>query len=105
MSNIEKFGDFDGIEMGVFSDGTPFLTTSGLAFICGVKRQTINEIGEDTPSPEDKLRAGKIAVTLQGYEFKDKKLYRSVIIDGKENNAYPEAVCLSVLEYYAFEAG
>jgi hypothetical protein len=78
MSNIEKFGDFDGIEMGVFSDGTPFLTTSGLAFICGVKRQTINEIGEDAPSLEDKLRAGKIAVMLQGRSVERRKKSKKI---------------------------
>lgn len=34
--NIEKQAEVNGLEMGILSDGTPFLTGRGLASLCGV---------------------------------------------------------------------
>lgn len=112
MSSIDKFGEFDGIQAGVLSDGTPFLAGNGLAVLCGVTRQTINDLGEDVPSVEDsdragkKDRAGKIAKLLRDHGYKESKLYSKFPVPNQPNdiNAYPEAVCMAVLEYYAFEA-
>ena len=61
---------FRNIEMGVLSDGTPFLTGRSLARLCGIAPSTTNEWGEFTPKEGDRLRAGKMAVLLaaQGFE-------------------------------------
>ena len=36
MNEIFRFGEFDGIQLGVFQDGTPFASAGGLATLCDV---------------------------------------------------------------------
>jgi hypothetical protein len=105
MANLSLFGEFDGIEMGVFEDGTPFLTGKGLAFLSGVEPESIRQIGLGSTSDDEKGRAGKISTLLQQIGYDSNELYRRITIDGKEMNAYPEPVCLAVIRYYADEAG
>ena len=105
MTNLSLFGEFDGIEMGVFEDGTPFLTGKGLAFLSGVEPETIRQIGIETSTDEEKGRAGKIAALLRQIGYDSNELYHRITIDGRELNAYPEPVCLAVIRYYADEAG
>lgn len=38
---IKHQSEADGFEMGVMSDGTPYLTSSGLAFVCGTARSNM----------------------------------------------------------------
>jgi hypothetical protein len=51
---ITKSTIFEGVEMGVLSDGTPFLTQNSLASMCGVSTKSIQNItnnwNDDTPS-------------------------------------------------------
>lgn len=98
--------EIDDIEMGVFSDGTPFLSGRSLARLCGIAASTINEWGELTPKQGDRLRAGKIATLLAAQGFEGDRFFLRVQNPGQSDiNAYPDAVCMSFLEYYAFEAG
>ncbi len=46
MGKITNFGQFDGIEMGVMDDGTPFLSGAGLSQMCGVVPSVITDLGE-----------------------------------------------------------
>lgn len=98
------------IEMGVLQDGTPFLSGRGLAKACGISNSTLVEWGGLTPNLGDSLRAGKMAEILAAHEYKSEYFFIRVpngIQFGKEAtiSAYPDAVCMAFLEYYAFEVG
>ncbi len=57
---IEKQVKRDGVDMGVLSDGTAFLSGRGLARLCGVSSSTMSEILADWNGSPVKLRTGKI---------------------------------------------
>lgn len=106
MGEIIRFGEFDGIEMGVMDDGTPFLTGAGLALMCDVTATTISELGEFISLGVGKPRGVKIAnILFENLDFNGDKFFEKISHDGRIVNAYPELVCMAVLEYYAFEAG
>jgi hypothetical protein len=92
--------DVEGVEMGVFADGTTYLTESGLASLCGVSRSSIQK-------QRDAWRLGSRDNPLQrrlveeGYD--DKELFVAVSHRGSDANAYPEPVCRAVLHYYALD--
>jgi hypothetical protein len=97
------------IEMGVLQDGTPFLSGRGLAKACGISNSTLVEWGEFTPKLGDSLRAGKMAEILAAQKYEGDRFFVRVpngIQFGKEAtvSAYPDAVCMAFIEYYAFEA-
>lgn len=96
----------DGIEMGVFSDGTPFLTSRGLARLAGVAASAIlgwlPTLDQSKPTPRDTKLLGLLAE--QGYPANAPLLVK-LPHEGANVNAHPDAVCMAVLEYYAFEAG
>lgn len=101
---IDKQIEIDEIGMGVLSDGTPFLTGRGLAKLCGVSNARIVEMGQDwsrTQSPPLVAGVQKI-LAERGVNFE------VPYIEIKQRTgtfyAYPDTVCLAVLEYYAFEA-
>jgi hypothetical protein len=103
---IEK--EINGIQMGVLKNGIPYLTQTGLAKLCGVARGTIYNVGQEIYSATEgkpKERADKIKELLktQGYEEKD--LFIKIKNNNNENpyNAYPDSVCMALLEYFAFE--
>ena len=102
---IEKQIEIDGIGMGVLSDGTPFLTGRGLARLCGVDSSRISEMSSDwnIDSPRSlAVGAQKIleerGVTLNSPSIEIKQRSGSF-------HAFPDVMCLAVLEYYAFDAG
>lgn len=98
--------EVDDIQMGVLSNGTPFLTGRSLASLCGISPSTMNEWGELTPKEGDRFRAGKMAALLAAQGFEGDRFFLRVPFEGQsEVNAYPDSVCMSFLEYYAFEAG
>lgn len=105
MSKISHFDEFDGIELGIFNDGTPFASARGLSALCGVTPKAITDVGEYVDVDEDKFRAGKIASLLGQYGFKGEKLYVNFQYKDQIVNAYSEPVCMAFLEYYAYEAG
>lgn len=95
----------EGIQMGVLENGTPFLTGRGLATMCGISPSTLNEWGEKVPLEGVRLRKGKIAELLSVQGFEGDRFFTKIKFEGQESNAYPDAVCMAFLEYYAFEAG
>jgi hypothetical protein len=101
---IEKQVERDGIDMGVLSDGTAFLSGRGLARLCGVSHSVIVEILADWNANPQKPRIQKIKEILAGQEL----VYSTPIITLKTDqgpvHAWPDTVCLAVLEYYAWDA-
>jgi len=92
-----------GLEMGVLSDGTVFLSGRGLARACGVAESAVRDLAANYRADSVKPRDRKVAVALaqQGHSG---PLYTQIDVAGAKTNAFPEAVCMAVLEYYAFDA-
>ncbi len=93
----------NGVEMGVLEDGTPFLTGRGLAVLCGVASSTLHvwslrQLEESANTREATVRR---FLEDRGHEG---ELFVKVRIGNQEVNAYPDTVCMALLEYYAFES-
>lgn len=103
--SVNKETEIQGIGMGVLSDGTPFLNQRGLARLCGVQNAHIGTVSSDWSESNQKPRISAI---------KDLLARRGITLDSphieckngqKVMFAYPDTVCVAILEYYAFEAG
>ncbi|MGD1860970.1 MAG: hypothetical protein ACFB0E_13480 [Leptolyngbyaceae cyanobacterium] len=97
------------IEVGVFPDGTPFMSGRELARACGISNSTLVGWGEVSPQVGDRYRAGKLAGLLATYQYQGDRLFvrlpNGAQFGGRANvSAYPYQVCLAFLDYYAFEA-
>lgn len=101
---IQKQIEIDGIGMGVLTDGTPFLTGRGLARLSGVNNARVVELSADW---------GRAAPTTMAHKVKEILEARGIFLDRphveiKQRSgdfyAYPDTVCLAVLEYYAFDS-
>lgn len=102
---IQKQVEIDGIGMGVLSDGTPYLTGRGLARLCGISHSVIQDLtGEwaDTVSPP---RVTKIREILASHGDSIDFPFISIQQRSGITQAYPDVVCIAVLEYYSFDAG
>jgi len=96
--------EIDGIGMGVLSDGTPYLTIRGLARMCGVDHASIIRITADWIQKPPKPREQKIRELVRAQGADDSLAFIAVTKNGTIHHAIPAAVCMAVLEYYAFEA-
>ncbi len=98
-----------GIEMGVLQDGTPYLTRNGLARITGADRANISRLAAEWERTVDsgiidaKTRVGWLREHLSG-EYNDPSLFIVVQKSGVPHHAYPDVVCMAIIEYFAFEA-
>lgn len=104
--DVKQEAVINGIEMGVLDNGIPYLTQNGLANVCGVQRLRIKEITDEwAQSVENgifkKGRMTFIGTYLLNEGFTDEKLYIPIIRNGVEYHAYPDVVCMAILEYYA----
>lgn len=102
---VEKQVKRDGIDMGVLSDGTAFLSGRGLARLCGVSSSAMSEILADWNGSPHKPRIRKIKEILnsRGLAY-ETPVIGPLMIDGAVGFAWPENVCLAVLEYCALDA-
>jgi len=96
--------EVNGIQMGVLNNGTPYLTMRGLARFCGVDSAVITRLTVNWAEERLKPRGKKIDAILQAKGLRFTKLYTTIINQGVETHAYPDGVCMAILEYYAFEA-
>jgi hypothetical protein len=101
---IDCADEIDGIGMGVLSDGTPFLNQRGLARMCGVQNAHIGTISSEWHDAR-KPRIAAIQKILAGRNISIARPHIEVAHGGRKMFAYPDYVCLAVLEYYAFDAG
>jgi hypothetical protein len=102
---ISKQIEIDGVGMGVLSDGTPFLTGRGLASLCGVTHRAIQDISDEWTEDVQKPRVTAIKAILRKRGIERDTAYVAITQRGGTFFAYSDAVCLAVLEYYAFDAG
>ena len=106
---IEVQRNVNGVEMGVLENGIPFLTQTGLAAVCGVARSVIFDISQAWEKSFDEPviqrdRTGWLREKLFAQGYKEPKLFIETKRDNAVNNAYPDVVCMAIIEYYAFEA-
>jgi len=101
--------DVNGIEMGVLENGIPFLTQSGLSKISGAARSVIYDVTQEWAAHFDdevvsKGRYSWFRQYLSERGFNERQLYIETKRDGQAHYAYPDIVCMAMIEYYAFEA-
>lgn len=102
---IERQVEIDGIGMGVLSDGTPFLTGRGVARLCGITHAQIQRLSVEWIEEAQKPRVQAIKEILRkrGIGVPESP-YVPVAQRSGTFFAYSDAVCLAILEYYAFDA-
>ncbi|MEK6242931.1 MAG: hypothetical protein AABM33_00395 [Pseudomonadota bacterium] len=102
---IDRAIEVDGVGMGVLTDGTAFLTGRGLARLCGVAHRNIQDISTEFQAPEAFPRVARIREIMQSHGGSSlEQPYIAIQQRSGTFNAYPDSVCIAILEYYAFEA-
>jgi hypothetical protein len=102
---IQAQAEIDGIGMGVLKNGTAYLTGRGLARLVDMENLHIRTIGIEWPTAAPETRTGQIkAILAKRGIFRDAAFIATEDKVGKSVHAFPEDVCLAVLEYYAFDA-
>jgi hypothetical protein len=103
---IECEVERDGIGMGVLNDGTPFLNRRGIGDLCGLRNKYIGIISAEwnSPHPPAEVRRVKELLLEQGVEVPSAP-HLEVWVGKKRYLAYPDTVCMAILEYFAFEGG
>jgi len=102
---VDRETEIQGIGMGVLSDGTPFLTQRGLAHLCGVRNAHIGGISVEWNEIPQKPRISRIRDSLSSRGVTSEVPYIQVKDGARTIYAYPDSICLAILEYYAFDAG
>jgi hypothetical protein len=101
---VERQVEDDGVGMGVLKDGTPFLNQRGLARLCGVENRYIGLISSEWNLPNPSERTKRIREML-GERGERVPVAAHETAYGKTRVlAYPDNVCMGILEYFAFEA-
>lgn len=96
--------EVDGIGMGVLTNGSPYLNIRGLARMCGVDHSLIVDITAAWQESPLKPRESKIRELVRAQGSDDKIAFVAALKNGTIHHIVPAAVCMAVLEYYAFEA-
>ncbi len=97
--------EVDGIQMGVLTDGTPYLSLRGLARMCGVEASSILRLANNWGVEVSRPRGRTIYRLLSEQNHPADLLYIRIAGQFGDEHAFPDAVCMALLEYYAFEAG
>lgn len=91
----------DGIEMGVMSDGTAYLSARTLAGLCGVAPSSIIEARKRWA---EGARSGPLMKFIAASGIARSDLYITGFGDqGQEVQGVPDDVCIVFLDYYAHE--
>lgn len=90
--------------MGILEDGTPYLTMNALSKLCGLDPSTMWAFTANWDNSDDKPRTNFICGVLESQGLPTDSLYSKINRAGKIVHAYPDYVCMAILEYYAFEA-
>ena len=101
---VEREIEIDGIGMGVLNNGTAYLNARGLARMCGIDHTLVLRLGEMWESGKEQPRVRRIREALARRGINLGKPYIETRKDGTVHHAYPDVVCMAVLEDYAFEA-
>ena len=97
--------EVDGLTMGILMDGIPYLSESSLAELCGVSQITINSISQEWHSKPLTKRIAAIKMNLAESGYTAPRAYVTAMWNGVEQCCYPSNICISILMYFAFDAG
>lgn len=97
--------DIDGVQMGVLQDGTAYLTARGLARMCGTPHSVLSRLANGWADERFKPRGRRIDEALHSQGYDSDALAFRTMHNGSEVLGFPDAVCMAILEYYAFDAG
>jgi hypothetical protein len=100
--SVDREVEIDGVGMGVLSDGTAYLTGRGLARFAGVDAAIIYRLRDEWDQDRPRIKKIREALDQQGLSVDHPCI--TIPMNGQDYFAYSEAVCMAVLEYYAFEA-
>jgi hypothetical protein len=73
--------------------------------MCGIAQNAIFELTNSWPDSPPRPREAKIKQILRQQGLQFEAPFLPIEKDGSTHYAYPDVVCMAVLEYYAFEAG
>jgi hypothetical protein len=98
-----------GVEMGVLENGMPYLTQRGLAEMSGAARSTLQELTQEwQESQKSGVFLSKRMAWFRDYlvpkGYDEQQLFIEIRKDGTPHYAYPDVVCMAIIEYFAFEA-
>lgn len=98
-----------GVEMGVLENGMSYLTQRGLAEMSGAARSTIQELSQEWKEAQrtgifPKGRIAYFREYLESKGYNEGELFVEIRKDGTAHYAYPDVVCMAIIEYFAFEA-
>jgi hypothetical protein len=105
--SVQVEREVNGLEMGVLSDGTAYLTGRALANLCGIRNSSISEASKDWLENAPGHRTTRLAVWLEQQGLARDSLYvltEKPKVGGNVAYAYPDDVVTLVVEYYAYEA-
>ncbi|CAD0184955.1 hypothetical protein RUESEDTHA_01838 [Ruegeria sp. THAF57] len=94
----------EGVGMGVLSNGAPYLTGRGLARLCGVSPSNVVSIVDDWQVEPPKKRVNKIKEIIREGAGDDTQAFITAQRSGSIHHAFPEHVCMAILEYYALDS-
>lgn len=102
--SVERQAEIDGIGMGVLKDGTAFLTGRGLARLVGIENLHIRTISQEWNEEPAKPRVVAIKSILAKRGISAPFAHIETTDGVRSIHAFPDLICLAVLEYYAFDA-
>lgn len=102
--HVERQVEFDDVEMGVLSSGAPYLTSRGLAKMCGIDQAALHRLTTNWSEEQFKPRGRSIKQILDQSGYLEPQLFLRAELNGVLINAFTEPVCMALLEYYAFVA-
>ncbi len=98
-----------GVEMGVLENGLPYLTQRGLAEMSGASRKAIFDVTQEWAEaqqtgifPRGRMTFFRDYLSKAGFD--ESQLYIEIMKDSSPHYAYPDVVCMAIIEYYTFEA-
>lgn len=94
----------NGVGMGILSNGAPYLTGRGLARLCGIDHSTVIKITNDWQVTPAKPRISKIKQIINEDDTDDTIVFLPIQKGNSIHHAFPEHVCMAILEYYALDA-
>lgn len=101
---VERQAEIDGVGMGVLKDGTAFLTGRGLSRLIGIENLHIRTISQEWNEHPSKPRIAAIKRILEKRGIEAPAAYIETTDGSRTIHAFPDAICLAILEYYAFDA-
>jgi hypothetical protein len=101
---VQHHVERDGIGMGVLRDGTPFLNQRGLARLCGVQNRYIGLISSGWVETEPEPAVARVREILADQGVNVTRAAYETFFGKVRVLAYPDTVCMAILEYFAFDA-